>query len=71
MSELKPELFKLANAFFARSGHGHVFARTDGVRARCGGPYLCGSCAAEKIIKDAWQYLHEVPPPLTEDNANG
>ncbi len=28
-------------------GHGHVTPRADGVRARCGGPALCGECAKE------------------------
>jgi len=35
-------------------GHGHVFPRPDGARARCGGPGLCKVCAqdlakAEKV----------------------
>jgi hypothetical protein len=29
------------------SGHGHVWARPDGVRARCGGPALCAECAKD------------------------
>lgn len=29
------------------SGHGHVFPRTDGVRARCGGPAFCRQCNAD------------------------
>lgn len=28
-------------------GHGHVFPRPDGVRARCGGPALCTACSAD------------------------
>lgn len=28
-------------------GHGHVIPRPDGVKARCGGPALCGVCAKE------------------------
>jgi hypothetical protein len=28
-------------------GHGHVFPRPDGIRARCGGPGICGVCAAD------------------------
>ena len=27
------------------SGHGHVFPRPDGVKARCGGPAICPECA--------------------------
>lgn len=29
------------------NGHGHVWARPDGVKARCGGPGLCRECAAD------------------------
>lgn len=29
------------------TGHGHVWARPDGVRARCGGPALCSECARD------------------------
>lgn len=28
-------------------GHGHVFPRPDGVRAKCGGPVICAECAAD------------------------
>lgn len=28
-------------------GHGHVFPRPDGIRARCGGPAICPECAKE------------------------
>lgn len=34
-------------------GHGHVFPRTDGVKARCGGPYLCSLCAQDAARQDA------------------
>lgn len=34
-------------------GHGHVFPRADGVRARCGGPRLCSVCAADQVRKDS------------------
>ena len=26
------------------TGHGHLWERPDGVKARCGGPYLCHEC---------------------------
>lgn len=29
------------------NGHGHVRPRADGVRARCGGPGICGQCSVE------------------------
>jgi hypothetical protein len=33
-------------------GHGHVFPRPDGVRARCGGPALCPACARDLARKN-------------------
>lgn len=30
------------------TGHGHVWARPDGVRMRCGGPRVCSVCASDK-----------------------
>ena len=29
------------------TGHGHVFPRPDGARARCGGPGMCSSCSTD------------------------
>lgn len=29
------------------AGHGHVFPRPDGVKARCGGPAICKVCALD------------------------
>lgn len=37
-------------------GHGHVYKRPDGVRARCGGPAMCSECAhdlAQKMADEA------------------
>jgi hypothetical protein len=31
-------------------GHGHVFARPDGRRARCGGPALCRECSPDAAM---------------------
>lgn len=32
-------------------GHGHVYPREDGVKARCGGPGLCSQCARDQAEK--------------------
>lgn len=43
------------------TGHGHVYPRPDGVRARCGGPALCSICGAEyrrKLREDGYS----IPP---------
>jgi hypothetical protein len=32
-------------------GHGHVFPRPDGVKARCGGPAICMECAGDQARK--------------------
>jgi hypothetical protein len=29
------------------NGHGHVWRRPDGMRARCGGPAICAECAKD------------------------
>lgn len=41
-------------------GHGHVFERPDGMRARCGGPGICSECA-----KDLARKVHEEANPAT------
>lgn len=41
-------------------GHGHVFPRPDGVRARCGGPGICTVCTTDA----AWQHHTEPLEPL-------
>lgn len=35
------------------TGHGHVYHRPDGVKARCGGPAMCSDCAIDlaRLIK--------------------
>ena len=33
-------------------GHGHVYPRPDGARARCGGPSICLVCSRDKARKD-------------------
>lgn len=47
------------------TGHGHVWRRPDGVRARCGGPGACGQCS-----RDAARWLADQisqPPPMTPE----
>lgn len=51
------------------TGHGHVFPRADGVRARCGGPSICAECARDLARKTgqetmtAAEYRAEVSKP--------
>lgn len=33
-------------------GHGHVYPRPDGIRARCGGPGICPECARDLAQKE-------------------
>lgn len=35
------------------TGHGHVWVRPDGMKARCGGPAMCSECAADKVRLEA------------------
>jgi len=35
----------------SNTGHGHVYPRADGVKARCGGPGLCEVCSADQARK--------------------
>ena len=30
------------------AGHGHVFPRADGAKARCGGPGICPECSRDQ-----------------------
>lgn len=46
---------------FTTTGHGHVTPRSDGCKARCGGPALCVVCQCE-----AAQQLAEAKRPLDE-----
>lgn len=34
-------------------GHGWVYTRLDGVKARCGGPGICSECSRDKARKEA------------------
>ena len=46
-AEVELSKLKLAN-----TGHGHVYPRADGTRARCGGPMLCSECARDFVEKN-------------------
>lgn len=38
--------------YMTNSGHGHVWPRPDGSRARCGGPGMCSVCSVDRIELD-------------------
>lgn len=33
---------------YPNTGHGHVWPRPDGVKARCGGPGMCSECSRDQ-----------------------
>ena len=37
------------------SGHGHIYARPDGIKVRCGGPGICPECAHDR------EQLYHIP----------
>lgn len=47
----------VANKPGTNTGHGHVWQRPDGVKARCGGPGLCKECS-----RDARPFVGKSPP---------
>ena len=46
------------------SGHGHVVPNADGTVARCGGPRICKTCAAELVELQA--SARRQPPPVRD-----
>ncbi len=46
------------------NGHGHVVPNADGTRARCGGPGLCRTCAAE--LQALQSSARRQPPPVRD-----
>jgi len=36
-------------------GHGHAWARPDGVKAKCGGTVLCRECALDAALVERWR----------------
>ena len=47
LSELSMGEQAKPNHYGTNSGHGHVWARPDGAKARCGGPKMCPQCARD------------------------
>lgn len=35
----------------SNTGHGHIWERPDGIKARCGGPRICKECARDYAQK--------------------
>lgn len=52
------------------TGHGHVFLRPDGVRARCGGPGLCKECSADQARSALERKPADDIPDFTPGNGN-
>lgn len=48
LSATQPEQPKAESRVGTNTGHGHVWARPDGVKMRCGGPGLCDTCSKDK-----------------------
>ena len=69
----------------ANSGHGHVWERPDGVKARCGGPGICEMCSADLSRRNQAELLQaehdsdweqrwpnaETPEPKAENQEQG
>jgi Lar family restriction alleviation protein len=47
------------------AGHGHVFPRPDGVKAKCGGPAVCAVCAVD-LVKQKADAGHAATTPASE-----
>ena len=45
MNQLDARIQAVMPRYGTNSGHGHVWPRPDGSRARCGGPRMCRVCA--------------------------
>lgn len=42
-----PNVYTQKEPGYPNTGHGHVWPRPDGVKARCGGPAICSQCSRE------------------------
>jgi hypothetical protein len=51
------------------TGHGHVWPRPDGMRARCGGPGLCAECSRDKALRDKQGEMPVTPAPEPTNDA--
>ena len=69
----KPEPGSTAAHGNPNTGHGHVFPRPDGVKARCGGPAICAECALDaqrkRIAEKAPEPNNPEPTPSEADKA--
>lgn len=48
----------------SNTGHGHVFPREDGVKARCGSPGICDECSADLAKKQNVVQLDDYRPHI-------
>ncbi len=46
-----PADFDVSVVAGANKGHGHVWPRPDGAKARCGGPGICSECSRDAAMK--------------------
>lgn len=44
----------MAYAPGTNTGHGHVWERPDGIKARCGGPGICPECSSD-VASKGWE----------------
>lgn len=44
---------KKSSGIGTNTGHGHVWERPDGMKARCGGPGICSQCSSDKFDVEA------------------
>jgi hypothetical protein len=47
MDKLDTRIQALMPRYGTNEGHGHVWSRPDGMRARCGGSNMCSGCRAD------------------------
>ena len=45
----------MSNVPKTNTGHGHVWNRPDGMKARCGGPSMCRECAKDLALVHAYE----------------